>query len=95
MKVRPEADENTVTMWIVNWADLLANDCAVAEEVTVPGGELVRGAKASTKRPTVPVSEGMRQNLDNRKKKFIQPSFSSEGGIARPSCGCACSTRGA
>jgi hypothetical protein len=64
-------------MWLVNWADLLANDCPVAEEVTVPGGELVSGAKASTKRPTVSVSEGTRQNLDNRTKKFIQPFFST------------------
>lgn len=53
VKVRPEAGENTFTVWLVNWADALANDFAVAEEVTVPGGDMVRGAKASTKRPDV------------------------------------------
>jgi type I restriction enzyme R subunit len=96
VKVRPEAGENTVTVWLVKWADPLANDFAVAEEVTVPGGDLVSGAKASTKRPdvvlyvngialgvlelkrsTVSVSEGIRQNLDNQKKEFIQPFFST------------------
>ena len=60
------------------------------------GGDLVSGAKASTKRPdvvlyvngialgvlelkrsTVSVSEGIRQNLDNQKKEFIQPFFST------------------
>jgi type I restriction enzyme R subunit len=87
---------NTVTVWLVNWADPLANDFAVAEEVTVPGRDLDSGAKASTKRPdvvlyvngialgvlelkrsTVSVSEGIRQNLDNQKKEFIQPFFST------------------
>ena len=53
VKVRPEAGENTITVWLVKWADPLANDFAVAEEVTVPGGDLVSGAKASTKRPDV------------------------------------------
>ena len=96
VKVRPEAGENTITVWLVKWADPLANDFAVAEEVTVPGGDLVSGAKASTKRPdvvlyvngialgvlelkrsTVSVSEGIRQNLDNQKKEFIQPFFST------------------
>jgi type I restriction enzyme R subunit len=96
VKVRPEAGENTVTVWLVKWADPLANDFAVAEEVTVPGGDLVSGAKASTKRPdvvlyvngialgvlelkrsTVSVSEGIRQDLDNQKKEFIQPFFST------------------
>ncbi|MCA3250969.1 MAG: type I restriction endonuclease [Rubrivivax sp.] len=100
VKVRPEAGENTVTVWLVKWADPLANDFAVAEEVAVPGGDLVSGAKASTKagtkrpdvvlyvngialgvlelkRSTVSVSEGIRQNLDNQKKEFIQPFFST------------------
>ncbi|ODU09132.1 MAG: restriction endonuclease subunit R [Rubrivivax sp. SCN 71-131] len=96
VKLRPEAGENTVTVWLVNWDDVLANDFAVAEEVTVPGAERVGGAKAATKRPdvvlyvngialgvlelkrsTVSVSEGIRQNLDNQKKEFIQPFFST------------------
>lgn len=96
VKVRPEVGENTVTVWLVNWADALANDFAVAEEVSVAGAERVGGARASGKRPdlvlyvngmalgvlelkrsTVSVSEGIRQNLDNQKKEFIEPFFST------------------
>lgn len=92
IKLRPEPGENKDTVFLVNWKDVLANDFAVAEEVTIPGAD----AKASTKRPdvvlyvngitlgvlelkrsTVSVSEGIRQNLDNQKKEFIQPFFST------------------
>jgi len=92
VKVRLEAGENTVTVWLVDWKNPLANDFAVAEEVTISGVD----AKASTKRPdvvlyvngialgvlelkrsTVSVSEGIRQNLDNQRKEFIQPFFST------------------
>lgn len=100
VKLRPEVGANTVTVWLVNWADALANDFAVAEEVTLRSGDLAGGAKASTKagakrpdvvlyvngialgvlelkRSTVSVSEGIRQNLDNQKKEFIEPFFST------------------
>lgn len=92
VKVKPEAGENTVTVWLIDWKNPLANHFAVAEEVTVAGGD----AKASAKRPdvvlyvngialgvlelkrsTVSVAEGIRQNLDNQKAVFIQPFFST------------------
>lgn len=92
VKLKPEVGENTVTVWLIDWQNVEANDFAFAEEVTVKGAD----AKASTKRPdiviyingiamgvlelkrsTVSVSEGIRQNLDNQKKEFIQPFFST------------------
>lgn len=92
VKLKPEAGENTVTVWLVDWSDWQANHFAFAEEVTVHGAS----AKASGKRPdivlyvngialgvlelkrsTVSVSEGIRQNLDNQKKGFIEPFFST------------------
>ncbi|MBU1425222.1 MAG: HsdR family type I site-specific deoxyribonuclease [Gammaproteobacteria bacterium] len=92
VKVQPEAGENHVTVWLIDWKRPENNHFAVAEEVTVKGAD----AKASTKRPdvviyvngialgvlelkrsTVSVAEGIRQNLDNQKKEFIQPFFST------------------
>lgn len=92
VKVKPDVGENTVTVWLIDWANPLNNRFAIAEEVTVKGAD----AKASTKRPdivlyvngialgvlelkrsTVSVSEGIRQNLDNQKRVFIEPFFST------------------
>ena len=92
VKLKPEVGENSVTVWLIDWAHPLANDFAFAEEVTVNGAD----AKAAGKRPdimlyinglalgvlelkrsTVSVAEGIRQNLDNQKKEFIQPFFST------------------
>ena len=90
--VKPEVGENTVTVWLIDWAHPEANDFAVAEEVTVKGADpkaagkrpdivlYVNGialAVLELKRSTVSVSEGIRQNLDNQKKEFIQPFFST------------------
>ena len=92
VKLKPEAGENTVTVWLIAWANPPANDFGFAEEVAVKGAD----AKAAGKRPdivlyvnglalgvlelkrsTVSVAEGIRQNLDNQKKEFIQPFFST------------------
>ncbi|WP_265553167.1 type I restriction endonuclease subunit R [Trichlorobacter lovleyi] len=92
VKVKPDVGENTVTVWLIDWATPLNNRFAIAEEVTVKGAD----ATASTKRPdivlyvngialgvlelkrsTVSVSEGIRQNLDNQKRVFIEPFFST------------------
>ena len=90
--LKPEVGENTITVWLIDWQHVDANDFAFAEEVTVKGAD----AKASAKRPdivlyingiaigvlelkrsTVSVSEGIRQNLDNQEKRFIEPFFST------------------
>ena len=92
VKVKPEIGENAVTVWLIDWKTPLANQFAIAEEVTVKGAD----SKAHTKRPdvvlyvngialgvlelkrsTVSVSEGIRQNLDNQKKVFIEHYFST------------------
>ena len=92
MKVKPEAGENTQTVWLIDWKNPEKNDFAIAEEVTVRGAD----AKANTKRPdvvlyvngialgvlelkrsTVSVAEGIRQNLDNQKPIFIEHFFST------------------
>ena len=92
VKVKPEAGENTVTVWLIDWTNPHKNHFAIAEEVTVKGAD----AKAHTKRPdivlyvngialcvlelkrsTVSVSQGIRQNLDNQKKLFIEHFFST------------------
>ena len=96
VKVRPDAGENHVTIWLIDWKRPDANHFAIAEEVTVKGTDLANVAKARAKRPdvvlyingiavgvlelkrsTVSVSEGIRQNLDNQKREFIQPFFST------------------
>ena len=43
--VKPDAGENTQTVWLIDWKNPLNNDFAVAEEVTVKGEH--------TKRPDV------------------------------------------
>lgn len=88
VKVRPEVGEQTVTVWLVDWAHPENNDFAVAEEVTVYGVHTKRPdlvlyvngialGVLELKRSTVAVSEGIRQNLDSQKKEFIRPFYST------------------
>ncbi len=92
VKLKPEVGESNVTVWLVDWQHADANDFAFAEEVTMKGADakaftkrpdivlFVNGIALGVlelKRSTVSVSEGIRQNLDNQKKEFIQPFFST------------------
>jgi type I restriction enzyme R subunit len=92
VKVKTEIGENTETVWLVNWKDRDRNDFAMAEEVTVRAAEAKASTKRpdivlyvngialavlELKRSTISVAEGIRQNLDNQKKEFIQPFFST------------------
>jgi len=88
VKVRPDVGENTVTVSLIDWENKLNNDFAVAEEVTVEGEHTKRPdvvlyvngiavCVLELKRSVVSVSEGIRQNLDNQKKLFIQPFFTT------------------
>jgi len=88
VKVRPDVGENTVTVSLIDWENKLNNDFAVAEEVTVEGEHTKRPdvvlyvngialGVLELKRSVVSVSEGIRQNLDNQKKMFIQPFFTT------------------
>ena len=92
VKVQPGAGENRVTVWLIDWKQPENNHFAIAEEVTVKGVDAKAGTKRpdvviyvngialgvlELKRSTVSVAEGIRQNLDNQKKEFIQPFFST------------------
>jgi type I restriction enzyme R subunit len=92
VKVKAEVGDNTQTVWLIDWKHPERNQFAIAEEVTITGGDV----KAHTKRPdvvlyvngialgvlelkrsTISVAEGIRQNLDNQKKVFIEHFFST------------------
>lgn len=92
VKVRPDVGENTVTVWLVDWKQPDKNDFGIAEEVTVAAADdkahekrpdvviYVNGIALGVlelKRSTVSVAEGIRQNLDNQKKIFIERFFST------------------
>lgn len=91
-KVSPGAGQNDQTVWLIDWKNPQANHFAIAEEVTVKGIDAKASTKRpdivlyvngialgvlELKRSIVSVSEGIRQNLDNQKKAFIQPFFST------------------
>jgi type I restriction enzyme R subunit len=92
LKVKAEIGETTQTVWLINWEDPNVNHFAIAEEVTVkPSANnahtkrpdivvYVNGIALGVlelKRSTVSVSEGIRQNLDNQRKNFIQHFFTT------------------
>ncbi len=88
VQVKPEAGENTQTVWLIDWKNPLNNDFAIAEEVTVKGEHTKRPdvvlyvngialAVLELKRSVVSVSEGIRQNLSSQRKDFIQPFFTT------------------
>lgn len=88
VKVKEGAGERHQTVWLINWLEPEKNNFAIAEEVTVLGTNnkrpdivlYVNGIALGVlelKRSTVSVSEGIRQNLDNQKKEFIQHFFTT------------------
>ncbi len=92
VKVKAEVGEYTETVRLIDWHDPENNDLAIAEEVTVAGADARASAKRpdvvlylngiavgvlELKRSTVSVAQGIRQNLDNQRKEFIQPFFST------------------
>ena len=88
VKIQPEAGEQTITVWLVDWANQNKNDFAIAEEVTVSGENTKRPdlvlyvngialGVLELKRSTVSVTEGIRQNLDSQKKEFIRPFYAT------------------
>ena len=86
--VKPEAGEHTQTVWLIDWENPHNNHFAIAEEVTVTGEHTKRPdvvlyvngialGVLELKRSIVSVGQGIRQNLDNQKKIFIQPFFTT------------------
>ena len=88
VKTKPDAGEQAITVWLIDWKNPGNNDFAIAEEVTVTGENTKRPdlvlyvngialGVLELKRSTVSASEGIRQNLDSQKKEFIQPFFAT------------------
>jgi type I restriction enzyme, R subunit len=92
VQVKPEVGENMQTVWLIDWKRPERNQFAIAEEVTVPAADAKAHGKRpdvvvyvngialgvlELKRSTVSVAEGIRQNLDNQKKVFIEHFFST------------------
>jgi type I restriction enzyme, R subunit len=92
VKVKAEHGENHQTVWFIDWKNPEQNHFAIAEEVTVLGAGSKASTKRpdivlyvngvalgvlELKRSVVSIGEGIRQNLDNQKKVFIEPFFST------------------
>lgn len=88
VKVKEEAGENSKTVMLIDWENPENNHFAIAEEVTVSGQNTKRPdivlyvngialGVLELKRSVVSVSEGIRQNLDNQKKEFIERFFTT------------------
>ena len=92
VKIKVDVGGQTETVWLVDWEHPERNRFAIAEEVTVKGVDAKASTKRpdlvlyvngialgvlELKRSSVSVSEGIRQNLDNQKKEFIEPFFST------------------
>lgn len=87
-KVKESADKPPVTVSFIDFDDPASNDFAIAEEVTVIGGNekrpdlviYVNGialAVIELKRSSISVSDGIRQNLTNQKTNFIEKFFTT------------------
>lgn len=88
VNLQPDVGEQSITVPLINWKDPSRNDFAIAEEVTISGEHkkrpdlvlYVNGIALGVlelKRSTVPVSESIRQNIDNQKQTFIRPFYST------------------
>jgi type I restriction enzyme R subunit len=90
--VNPGPGQHDQTVWLIDWNRPERNHFAVAEEVTVTGADVKANTKRpdvvlyvngialgvlELKRSTVSVAQGIRQNLDNQKKVFIEHFFST------------------
>lgn len=88
VKEKTGAGQQNQTIWLIDWQHPENNDFAIAEEVTIKGENkkrpdivlYVNGIALSIlelKRSSVAIGEGIRQNLDNQKKTFIRPFFTT------------------
>lgn len=88
VKVKKGTGQQNQTVWLIDWKHPENNDFAIAEEVTIKGENkkrpdivlYVNGIALGIlelKRSSVAIGEGIRQNLDNQKKTFIRPFFTT------------------
>jgi type I restriction enzyme R subunit len=82
------AGENNQQVQLIDWENLEKNNFAIAEEVTIQGNHdkrpdiviYVNGIALGVlelKRSTVSIGDGIRQNIVNQQKEFIQSFFST------------------
>ena len=87
-KVQPDVGEHRVTVKLIDWKNPRNNDFGIAEEVALEGQHTKRPdlvlyingiaiGVLELKRSTVPVSEGIRQNLNNQNEGFIDWFFTT------------------
>jgi len=88
VKVKAEAGENYETIEIIDWKRPLENEFAIAEEVAIHGNHekrpdivlSVNGIALGVlelKRSTISIGDGIRQNIVNQQKEFIQSFFTT------------------
>jgi type I restriction enzyme R subunit len=88
LQVKAEVGQNKETVCFIDWKNPLANDFAIAEEVSIKGVHhkrpdiviYINGIAIGVlelKRSTVSISEGIRQSNDNQKHLFIKPFFTT------------------
>ncbi len=88
VKVKEGAGAQNQTIWLIDWEQPEQNEFAIAEEVTIKGENqkrpdivlYVNGIALGIlelKNSRNDVSKGIRQNLDNQKKTFIRPFFTT------------------
>lgn len=88
VQVQPDAGMKNETVHLINWADIESNHFAIAEEVTYLGNRekrpdivlYINGIAIGVlelKRSTVSIGDGIRQNITNQQKEFIQSFFST------------------
>lgn len=89
VKVRPELGKPKKTVFFINWHAPEQNDFAIAEEVTVAGPHIKRPdivlyvngialGIIELKRGINDVAKGVRQNILNQKKEYIEPFFATQ-----------------
>lgn len=88
VKVKGETGDQKETVFLIDWQHPLENDFAIAEEVTVKGERTKRPdlvlyvngialCVIELKKGSIPVSEAIRQNLDNQENRFIKRFYST------------------
>lgn len=88
ISIKPNPSEQSVHVDFIDWENPENNHFAIAEEVTIKGKHTKRPdiviyingiavGVLELKRSRISISEGIRQNLDNQKKEFIQDFFST------------------
>lgn len=88
VKIKTDVGENYETVELIDWKNPEKNNFAIAEEVTIQGNHdkrpdiviYVNGIALGVlelKRSTVSIGDGIRQNIVNQQKEFIQSFFST------------------